>query len=316
LTLPNLFIPGAPKCGTTSLASYLAAHPDVFMGHLKEPNFWSSDLPFFARREGLSGILDYAALYADAPDGAHYRLDASTHYLFSRVAVDAIETNVPGARFIVCLRPQPEIAQAWHMQMLNAGYEDIDDFEQAWLLREERQRGRSVPRQCPEPALLDYSAVACVGRQVARLLDRVPAERVCIVSLANLRSDVRRVYVDVLRFLDLPDDGRSSFPASNRSFVNRSATLTRLARHPAIRPWFNRAMRTAGPAISSRFKSAVKRALYRPGQRRALDPAFARELEDAFTADDQTLREATGITLMSPPREAVPAETAIGQFSR
>ena len=38
-TLPNLFIVGAAKSGTTSLHNYLNQHPDVFMSSHKEPHF-------------------------------------------------------------------------------------------------------------------------------------------------------------------------------------------------------------------------------------------------------------------------------------
>lgn len=42
---PNLFIIGAPKCGTTSLYEYLYGHPEIYMSPVKEPFY------FFARRQ-------------------------------------------------------------------------------------------------------------------------------------------------------------------------------------------------------------------------------------------------------------------------
>ena len=41
--LPNFFIVGAAKSGTTSLYHHLCQHPDVFMSPVKEPNFFSGD---------------------------------------------------------------------------------------------------------------------------------------------------------------------------------------------------------------------------------------------------------------------------------
>lgn len=38
--LPNFFIAGAPKSGTTTLYRYLNEHRDVFMSPIKEPNFF------------------------------------------------------------------------------------------------------------------------------------------------------------------------------------------------------------------------------------------------------------------------------------
>nr|MBA3587010.1 sulfotransferase [Chloroflexota bacterium] len=42
--LPDFFIVGAPKCGTTALYDYLAPHPDVFMPFHKEPLYFGSDI--------------------------------------------------------------------------------------------------------------------------------------------------------------------------------------------------------------------------------------------------------------------------------
>ena len=44
LNNPNLFIVGAPKCGTTSLHYYLNQHPDVYLCEPKEPNYYNTDL--------------------------------------------------------------------------------------------------------------------------------------------------------------------------------------------------------------------------------------------------------------------------------
>ena len=41
--LPNFFVPGAAKSGTSSLHEYLAQHSDVFMSDVKAPHFFSHD---------------------------------------------------------------------------------------------------------------------------------------------------------------------------------------------------------------------------------------------------------------------------------
>lgn len=40
---PNFFITGAPKCGTTSMARWLAEHLNIYMSPVKEPNFFNTD---------------------------------------------------------------------------------------------------------------------------------------------------------------------------------------------------------------------------------------------------------------------------------
>ena len=51
--VPNLFIVGAPKCGTTFLYHYLKKHPDIYFPDFKEPHFFGSDLN---RRNGAYNL--------------------------------------------------------------------------------------------------------------------------------------------------------------------------------------------------------------------------------------------------------------------
>ena len=44
MKIPNLFIIGSPKCGTTSLANWLNNHPQIFMSKRKEPEYFCDDL--------------------------------------------------------------------------------------------------------------------------------------------------------------------------------------------------------------------------------------------------------------------------------
>ena len=40
--LPNLFIPGVAKSGTTTLHDLLDSHPYICMSELKEPVYWNN----------------------------------------------------------------------------------------------------------------------------------------------------------------------------------------------------------------------------------------------------------------------------------
>ena len=62
---PNLFIIGAPKCGTTALSEYLREHPAVFVTQPKEPHFFSKDFPYYYS-PGHATLDHYLRLYEDA----------------------------------------------------------------------------------------------------------------------------------------------------------------------------------------------------------------------------------------------------------
>ena len=61
MTLPNFFVIGAGKSGTTSLWRYLEQHPEVYMSPIKEPNFFAFEggVPNFRGPEPRRGDLNF-----------------------------------------------------------------------------------------------------------------------------------------------------------------------------------------------------------------------------------------------------------------
>ena len=220
---PEFFIIGAPKCGTTALAAYLAEHPDVFVSTPKELNYFNTDIRFDAY-----DAQSYAALFDPAPPAA-LRGEASVWYLYSQVAIQAILDTRPDARFIVMLRNPVEMVVSLHRQMVFSGYEDVDDFWNAWEMQALRRDGQRVPTACPDAKLLDYRATCALGTQLQRCVDLIPAAQLLVIIYDDFRADPRQEWMRVQSFLDLADDGRSTFPVINPATVRRWMPLKRLS---------------------------------------------------------------------------------------
>lgn len=221
---PNFFIIGAPKCGTTSLAAWLAEHPAIYMSQIKEPHYFSSDLNHGSFRDRDK----YLALF-EGIQKEHLAVgEASVWYLYSEVAVTKILDEIPSAKFIVLLRNPTEMAPSLHEQMVFSGNETLKSFEEAWSLQDERRQGRRIPHWCPEPKLLLYKEACSLGEQVRRLYVRVPKERVLPILLDEVKADPRSVWLAINSFLRVPDDGRTSFPVENAAKERRSIALKRL----------------------------------------------------------------------------------------
>ncbi|MEC9341081.1 MAG: sulfotransferase [Pseudomonadota bacterium] len=163
--LPNFFIVGAPKCGTTSLAGWLAQHPNILMSSAKEPHYYNTD---FGNRHTHSPA-EYSRFFKHPPAVCDAVGEASVWYLYSHAAVPNILVDVPAAKFIVMLRNPVEMAPSLHEQQLVNGTEDVADFAAAWRLQTEREAGRSIPRLCEEPKLLLYGPACRLGEQLQRL---------------------------------------------------------------------------------------------------------------------------------------------------
>lgn len=88
-----LMIIGAPKSATTTLANWLARHPDVVLTETKEPRFFTDFAQYdwtgpAGRHFSDSLIRDektYLASFPDKPN-AHWAVDASTDYLWCDAA--------------------------------------------------------------------------------------------------------------------------------------------------------------------------------------------------------------------------------------
>jgi hypothetical protein len=278
MTWPNLFILGAPKCGTTTVAAWLAQHPDVFMTPVKEPHYYASDLYTHVQNAGPSG---YAELFKAATDRHRFVGEASTGYLFSEVAVERILHDSPDAKFIVCLRSPIEMAPALHMQRYNDGLENIADFRDAWEAHERRNEGvLPLPAGCPHPRLIDYRAFCSLGAQLERLVGRVPASRVNVILLEELRADPRSVYLDTLDFLGLERFEPDQFAARNPAFVRRSMLL-----HRSVRALYLYKRKLKLPRFGTGLMALENRLNRREAPRAPVTPTMQRDLIDYFSSD-------------------------------
>src|SRR5271165_1057296 len=105
--VPEFFVVGHQKCGTTALYLMLKSHPQIFMPAVKEPRFFASDQRSKYARQPPSGrprtLDDYLSLFAAARPEQRAG-EASPQYLRSTVAASAIAAVQPDARIIAILR--------------------------------------------------------------------------------------------------------------------------------------------------------------------------------------------------------------------
>jgi len=138
--LPEIFIVGAAKSGTTTLAYLLSKHPDIYMPR-KEPGFFAfyncaqDDIPSEIRPYQVTKLEDYIALYKDKPTG-HVALDASVANLTHSERAISNFNKVFGPdiarqkKYIIILRNPVDRAFSHYKMMLRNGNEELS-FEEA-----------------------------------------------------------------------------------------------------------------------------------------------------------------------------------------
>jgi hypothetical protein len=210
--VPDFFIVGSPKSGTTSLYQMLKQHPQIYMSELKEPRFLASDMRpragFSEERRELEypdTLADYLALFADASPAQRVG-EASTFYLWSATAAERIAELQPGARIIAVLREPASFLRSLHFMFLQWRVEEEADLQKAMSLEADRRAGKHIPRYSHRPQLLQYADHVRYVEQLRRYHAQFPPEHVLVLIYDDFLADNEGTVRRILRFLDVDDE--------------------------------------------------------------------------------------------------------------
>lgn len=249
-TLPNLFVVGAAKSGTTSLHYYLGQHPSIFMAMPKEPHFFSQIepspelAPMFPH---IASESDYLALFKHA-EGAQWRGEASTSYLWSESVPERISKLRTNPRFLAILRDPVERAYSHYLNDVREGFQR-KSFEES--IDEEIERSEP-PRWGADPL---YLQIGYYGHQIERYFDAFGRERVLVLVFEEFFQDPNKAMASVFEFLgvdslfastlSLEAKNRYRRPRNRLASTVMGSALTRRIAHRA----FPRVVRRAGRAM-------------------------------------------------------------------
>jgi hypothetical protein len=130
--LPNLFVIGSEKCGTSSLCRSPGAHPEIFISTPKEPHFFSMD------ENWDKGLSWYKGLFEEA-GGAKWIGEGSVSYSYPHRAertISRIQSCCVDPKFIYCVRHPFKRIESLHSQNIALGYYartfTIEEFYQTY----------------------------------------------------------------------------------------------------------------------------------------------------------------------------------------
>jgi hypothetical protein len=236
MRVPDFFIVGQPKSGTTALYEMLRAHPQIYMPELKEPLFFASDLRPSATRQALDPARkplfpvtydEYLALFAAATTEQRVG-EATPTYLRSRVAAGAIAEAQPAARIIAVFREPASFLRSLHLQWLQEHLESESDLAKAMALEQSRRQGVLRAGEKPQARMLQYTDFVHYVEQLRRFHAVFPPEQVMVLIYDDFRQDNERTVRSVLRFLDVNDTVPIEASSANPTVAVRSRRLERL----------------------------------------------------------------------------------------
>ena len=260
--VPDFFVVGHPKSGTTAMYEMLMDHPQIFMPSGKEPWFFARELLEHTppRPSGTPHTLEEYMAWFDGARPDQLVGEATSLYLWSRVAAEGIAEARPDARIIAILREPAAFLRSLHLEFVQIYVETENDFRKALALEPERRRGRQVDRYAYWPQALMYSDYVRYVEQLRRYHAVFPPEQVLILIYDDFRRDNAATMRRVLRFLDVDD---AVVPAA------REANPTVRVRSQRMHSLVHALYVGHGP-FSRGLKASIKAVTPRPLRRKAL----------------------------------------------
>ena len=302
--LPNFFIVGAGKAGTTSLYSYLRQHPQIYMSPVKEPSHFATEIRVEAfseplRRHNELQSRELARVLNDGkacqPTGwivseweEYLRLfggvngetaigEASAVYLWSATAAVNIRARIPHAKIIMILRDPAERAFSQYLHQVSVGLTAATFREHVRAC--ERAQGKGGRLSVVYPFL----EIGLYYWQVKRYLDLFPRDRIRIYWYEEAWRRPASLVADVFDFLGV--DAAFQPDLSERSLERRAPRLTGL-HHFLKRSGLWYPLKGMLPA---RLASSLRQLAFRRGKSLRMDPKDRQYLIDYYRDDIQQL---------------------------
>ena len=294
MALPDFFVAGAPKAGTTALHVALARHPELYMSAVKEPKFFLTDGPPPSQggpgdaktyREHVWRRRDYEALFDQAPPGA-LRGESTPFYLYDRQAQLRIRALVPQARLIVVLRDPVERAHSNWTHLWSAGLDPIDDFVKACASENQRITAGWAD-------FWRYKALGMYGQQLQHLYSVFSRDQVLMFRYRDLVDDPAGTLDAICGFVgvaqglvtEVPRENVTAHPEQTRRHQNRARVLRAASAVTALLPG------RPGAAMIDRLEHSLQSGA---APRQPLTWEQRQALIPYFEADNRLLGEVTG----------------------
>jgi hypothetical protein len=288
--IPDFFIVGHHKSGTTALYEMLRRHPQIFMPTLKEPRFFAGDLRTLVKAP-LAGTLpetweEYLALFEGARPDQRVG-EASPSYLRSMTAASEIAAVQPAARCIAILREPASFVRSLHLQLVQEHVETEKDLRTAVANEEIVRDGRRVLR---------YSDHIHYVEQLKRFRAAFPPQQLLVLIYDDFRSDNEATVLDVLRFLQVNDAAPVHVMEANPTVSVRSLRLDGMLRTVyGDRGPVSRAVKgTVRTFTSARLRRGAMRTIRQRvayGRPAPVDQALMAELRGRYAGEVRALSE-------------------------
>jgi len=238
----NLFLIGAPKCGTTSLANYLANHTNIFLPKVKEPHYFAVKHLLPPTDDYVKSISDYNDLYNNyLDDKITYWLDASVWYYSKEEIAKEIYTYNPDAKILLILRNPFDAVISLFQHKAMALKEDCIDINEAIKLENSRRNGENIPSKMSKTAQgLLYRENYIYTSKMKAYIDIFGEDNVKVLLFDDLLENKEKLLKEICDFLEIAytfSDNELT-KVYNKSIVKRDYRINKLIK--LVPKWIKR----------------------------------------------------------------------------
>ena len=210
--LPNVIIGGAPKCGTSSLYFWLAAHPEVYGSPKKETFFFADKVNRFNSGCNIheKSLDEYLSFFRKG-ENAKIRFEATAHYLYESTALNHFSSWESPPKIVFLFRePSRQMYSHYKMEVYRTKRIKIGLSEYVNLPKIQRY--------------VDYA------KYLKRWMEAMPDGHVRFWSFEDLMSRKEVVMKDIAEYIGVDPSfyTRFDFEHRNESVAIKSGALHQL----------------------------------------------------------------------------------------
>ena len=295
--IPNLFLIGAPKSGTSALATQLGQHPEIFLNK-KEPRYFDA-CTFFDFEEDwpIKSVEEYLSLFdGEVALNSQYRLDASVFNMYSSASIENILNLSPDAKFILVMRDPLSASKSMHIQRLK--YIDLkmrelsEDFESCWNMLDQRREGAGFPPGCRNKFLFRYDLLYSYNKYLPFIRDLINQNNILYINYDDFKKDPHLIYSKIFEFLNVtPVETKTNVVnPSNVVIINRKNLVIHGVR--SVLSQCSRGLGLSGSAVSRKVSSYLRFDVAKPrGKATDIDQAVRKYFGESYEAMEEVLKE-------------------------
>jgi hypothetical protein len=285
MALPDFFVVGAQKSGTTALHHYLVEHPDIYLPSQKETKFFVDDERY------NKGLEYYKTEYFSECHGEKAVGEVDPDYMYFATGAERIALHINDPKFIFIFRNPADRAFSHFVMTYRRGLESLS-FEEA--IRTEPER---IAKGYEEDFHYSYVRRGFYSSQVSRFLEKWDRSQMHFLLAEDLICNPAEAVRGCFEFLDVnptfvPSQIGKKF---HEATVPKNLALAVLFRNEDAYPVLRRFARWCLPSLEWRNRLRVRLAAWnhKPSDLKLLDDT-RRYLVEIYRPENEKLSTLLG----------------------